>query len=117
MSFSVAAQHARSPFVLGLDVGSTGTRGGLCDASGLPVEGCRLKIPHALTTQQRTGTRQHTGYLPPRVLTTGSVTTEVPGLLQLLADATGREAHYRERVAGFADLDDTVVARRAGARR
>ena len=50
MSFSVAAQQARSPFVLGLDVGSTGTRGGLYDASGLPVQGCRLKIPHAFTT-------------------------------------------------------------------
>ncbi|MFT4296039.1 MAG: gluconokinase [Micropruina sp.] len=50
MSFSVAAQQASSPFVLGLDVGSTGTRGGLYDATGLPVRGCRLKIPHAFTT-------------------------------------------------------------------
>lgn len=50
MSFSVEPEHARSPFVLALDVGSTGTRGGLYDATGLPVHGCRLKIPHAFTT-------------------------------------------------------------------
>ena len=50
MSFSVEPEQAQSPFVLALDVGSTGTRGGLFDASGLPVRGCRLKIPHAFTT-------------------------------------------------------------------
>ncbi|MFT4225016.1 FGGY family carbohydrate kinase [Micropruina sp.] len=50
MSFSVEPEQAQSPFVLALDVGSTGTRGGLFDATGLPVRGCRLKIPHAFTT-------------------------------------------------------------------
>jgi gluconokinase len=50
MSFTVSPEQAASPFVLALDVGSTGTRGGLYDATGLPVQGCRLKIPHAFTT-------------------------------------------------------------------
>lgn len=50
MSFNVSPEQAQPPFVLALDVGSTGTRGGLFDAAGLPVRGCRLKIPHAFTT-------------------------------------------------------------------
>ncbi len=50
MSFTVSPEQAQPPFVLALDVGSTGTRGGLYDATGLPVRGCRLKIPHAFTT-------------------------------------------------------------------
>ncbi len=50
MSFSVEPEQARSPFVLALDVGSTGTRGGVFDAAGLPVRGCRHKIAHGFTT-------------------------------------------------------------------
>lgn len=50
MSFSTTIDHAVGPFVLALDVGSTGTRGGLYDARGLPVRGARLKVPHAFTT-------------------------------------------------------------------
>ena len=50
MSFSVEPEQAQSPFVLALDVGSTGTRGGVFDAAGLPVRGCRHKIAHGFTT-------------------------------------------------------------------
>lgn len=50
MSFSTTLDEAAGPLVLALDVGSTGTRGGLYDARGLPVKGARLKIPHSFTT-------------------------------------------------------------------
>ena len=50
MSFSTTIDEAVSPLVLALDVGSTGTRGGLYDARGLPVKGAKFKVPHAFTT-------------------------------------------------------------------
>lgn len=50
MSFRTLPGDAVAPFVLALDVGSTGTRGGIYDARGLPVRGTRLKIPHAFTS-------------------------------------------------------------------
>lgn len=50
MTFSTTLAEAVSPLVLALDVGSTGTRGGLYDARGLPVKGSRLKVSHAFTT-------------------------------------------------------------------
>lgn len=50
MSFSTTFDEAVGPLVLALDVGSTGTRGGLYDARGLPVKGARIKVPHAFTT-------------------------------------------------------------------
>ncbi|MFI7483847.1 gluconokinase [Kocuria sp. M1R5S2] len=48
--FSVALEDARDPLVMALDVGSTGSRGGLHDATGTPVRGYRDKIEHAFTT-------------------------------------------------------------------
>lgn len=50
MSFTVRPQQATGPLVLALDVGSTGTRGGLFDATGLPVDGHRFKVAHQFTT-------------------------------------------------------------------
>ena len=50
MSFSTSLDAAQPPFVLAVDVGSTGTRAGLYDATGLPIKGLRNKIPHAFTT-------------------------------------------------------------------
>src|SRR5690625_3011906 len=48
--FAVGLADALDPLVLALDVGSTGTRGGLFDARGLPVAGRRYKVRHAFTT-------------------------------------------------------------------
>ncbi len=48
--FSVGYDEAQDPLVLALDVGSTGTRGGLYDASGVPIRGSKTKIEHAFTT-------------------------------------------------------------------
>lgn len=50
MTFKVNLEDAQDPLVLGLDVGSTGTRSGLYDATGLPVRGRRHKVEHAFTT-------------------------------------------------------------------
>lgn len=50
MSFKVKLDQARDPLLLALDVGSTGTRAGLFDATGLPVSGVRAKIEHVFTT-------------------------------------------------------------------
>ncbi|MCS6711899.1 gluconokinase [Brachybacterium sp. EF45031] len=48
--FAVDPAHAIAPFVLGLDVGSGGTRAALYDATGREVAGHRHKVPHAFTT-------------------------------------------------------------------
>ena len=48
--FAVDLADALDPLVLALDVGSTGTRGGLFDTRGLPVAGRRYKVRHAFTT-------------------------------------------------------------------
>lgn len=50
MSFTTQRDDAVAPFILALDVGSTGSRGGVYDARGLPVKGARLKVPHAFTS-------------------------------------------------------------------
>ncbi|AIG64871.1 gluconate kinase [Corynebacterium atypicum] len=49
-SMSVPLAEARGPFVLGLDVGSTASRGGLYDATGRPVKGSKERIAHEFTT-------------------------------------------------------------------
>ncbi|GGG49077.1 sugar kinase [Kocuria dechangensis] len=48
--FGVRAEEALDPLVLALDVGSTGSRGGLFDATGTPVRGWRHKVEHEFTT-------------------------------------------------------------------
>lgn len=48
--FTVSLDDAVSPLVLGIDVGSTGSRAGLYDARGVPVAGLRHKERHAFTT-------------------------------------------------------------------
>ncbi len=46
-SFAVSLDRAVGPLVLSLDVGSTGTRGGLFDATGRPILKTRIKVDHA----------------------------------------------------------------------
>ncbi|MBZ2198274.1 gluconokinase [Occultella gossypii] len=46
----ISPSEAIDPLVLGLDVGSTASRGGLYDAAARPLEGPKAKIPHAFTT-------------------------------------------------------------------
>lgn len=46
----VSPAEAVGPYVLALDIGSTGTRSGLYDATGRPVRGLKTKLPHAFTT-------------------------------------------------------------------
>lgn len=46
-SFAVPLEKATEPFVLSVDVGSTGTRGGIFDAAGRPVAKTRIKADHA----------------------------------------------------------------------
>ncbi|RPF26470.1 gluconokinase [Georgenia muralis] len=48
---SIGLAEAIDPLVVALDVGSTGTRGGVYDATGRPVRGLRHKVPHAFTTR------------------------------------------------------------------
>ncbi len=50
MAFTTTLSDAQDPLVLGLDVGSTATRGSLFDAAGRPVAEHRYKIPHAFTS-------------------------------------------------------------------
>ncbi|MDO5498121.1 MAG: gluconokinase [Propionibacteriaceae bacterium] len=49
-AFAIALEEAEGPLIMGLDVGSTATRGSLHDARGVPIRGFRHKIPHAFTT-------------------------------------------------------------------
>lgn len=49
-SFAVPAGNAVEPFVLALDVGSTGTRGGIFDATGRPIARTRIKVDHSFRT-------------------------------------------------------------------
>ncbi|CAM3540106.1 gluconokinase [Occultella aeris] len=46
----ISPAAAIDPLVLGLDVGSTASRGGLYDAAARPLEGPKAKVPHAFTT-------------------------------------------------------------------
>lgn len=50
MSFSIPHDSAVEPLVFALDVGSSGTRGGLFDATGRPLSGLRHKERHVFTT-------------------------------------------------------------------
>lgn len=44
------SQPVGGPYVLAVDVGSTGTRSGIYDAAGRPVRGLKAKVMHAFTT-------------------------------------------------------------------
>lgn len=48
--FEIEISEAQPPFVVALDVGSSGSRGCVYDATGTPIAGRRLKVPHAFTT-------------------------------------------------------------------
>lgn len=47
---TVRLEDAVAPFVLALDVGSTGTRSGVYDALARPIKGFKTKVGHAFTT-------------------------------------------------------------------
>lgn len=49
-TMSIPLKEARGPYVLGIDVGSTASRGGLYDASGRPVKGSKQRIAHEFRT-------------------------------------------------------------------
>ncbi|HHU39471.1 MAG TPA: sugar kinase [Propionibacterium sp.] len=49
-SLTVRLAQARAPFVLAIDVGSTGTRAGIYDAQARPVKKFKTKVGHAFTT-------------------------------------------------------------------
>jgi len=46
----VRLSEALEPFVLALDIGSTASRGDVFDASGRPLKGGRVKVPHHFAT-------------------------------------------------------------------
>jgi len=46
----VRLSEALEPFVLAIDIGSTASRGDVFDASGRPLKGGRVKVPHHFTT-------------------------------------------------------------------
>ncbi|MUN64592.1 sugar kinase [Kocuria sediminis] len=87
-SFSVGLAEAVDPLVMALDVGSTGSRGGLHDATGTPVRGYRHKIEHEFST----------GADGTSVIDPDQVTEELAAILDLvLADPA-----LAGRVAGVA---------------
>jgi gluconokinase len=45
--FHVATDKSQGPYVISLDVGSSGTRGGIYDGRGRPLEEHRIKLDHA----------------------------------------------------------------------
>lgn len=49
-SLTISLEQAQAPFVLALDVGSTGTRAGIYDAQARPVRRFKTKVGHAFTT-------------------------------------------------------------------
>ncbi len=50
-SLAIGVEQAQAPYVLAIDVGSTGTRAGIFDAQARPVKGgFRTKVGHAFTT-------------------------------------------------------------------
>ncbi|HZK04667.1 MAG TPA: FGGY family carbohydrate kinase [Actinomycetaceae bacterium] len=52
-SFSVDLSKAQHPLVLSIDIGSTGTRGGVFDATGRPVTKTRVRVDHAFRTNAK----------------------------------------------------------------
>lgn len=49
-SFAVDLVNATRPLVLSIDIGSTGTRGGVFDATGRPVRETRVRVEHSFRT-------------------------------------------------------------------
>ncbi|MBO3143845.1 gluconokinase [Dermatophilus congolensis] len=49
-SFSVQPLEATTPLILAIDIGSTGSRGCIYDATGRPVDKHRIKVRHTFTT-------------------------------------------------------------------
>ena len=47
--FSISSDHAQAPFVIGLDVGSGGSRAAVYDVSGREVDKRNHKEPHGFT--------------------------------------------------------------------
>jgi gluconokinase len=47
----VRLREAVEPYVLAIDIGSTASRGDVFDASGRPLKGGRVKVPHHFTSQ------------------------------------------------------------------
>lgn len=45
-TMSIHLGDSRGPYVLGIDVGSTASRGGLYDASGCPIKGSKQRVSH-----------------------------------------------------------------------
>lgn len=84
--FSVELEDAVDPLVMALDVGSTGTRAGLHDATGTPVRGYRHKVEHEFTTASD-GTS---------VIDADQVVDEIADALDLVLSGPGLEG----RVAG-----------------
>lgn len=48
--FAVELSQALRPLVLSIDIGSTGTRGGLFDAAGRPISKSRVRVDHSFKT-------------------------------------------------------------------
>lgn len=86
MSFTTTLEDALTPFILAVDVGSTGTRSGLYDAAGRPVKGLKTKLPHAFTTVAN-GTS---------VIDADQVVDEIRQVIEFIAD------QVPHRVAGVA---------------
>ena len=49
-TLTVRLDDAQAPFVLAVDVGSTGTRAGIYDAQARPIRKFKNKVEHAFTT-------------------------------------------------------------------
>lgn len=49
-TMSIPLDESRGPYVLGIDVGSTASRGGLYDVTGCPVKGSKQRVAHEFTT-------------------------------------------------------------------
>lgn len=49
-TMSIPLSEATGPYVVGLDIGSTASRGGLYDSSGRPIKGSKQRVSHVFTT-------------------------------------------------------------------
>ena len=99
---AVARDKAVEPLVLAVDMGSTATRGGVYDAFGRPVKGCRTRVAHQFTTRGD-GTS---------VVDADTMTSEVRTLLDVLAGPNADGAP----IAGVA-LEHVRLISRRGRRR